>query len=352
MMPCPPPRVCLREELQALVRRNGGRRELLQRFRADVASHRLGSAAQEQQQGADQARRSAAANSDFCADLVLRKENGFELWLGSLEDALSLGDLCELGFDGLLNCALGECQGEVSVFQRSSSRLGRRRCHARGPSAFLEGQSQMMDIASLAYHGCRTLDRDEIRSRASFDGEWYSTMLEKDVAYGAFNAVDEDGYRMDEHFEEVVSFLEACREEGRRVLVHCIAGINRSAASLVAFLCSAEGMTLREAVDLVSRRRGGVLSNTSFLDQLIERFGADCSTSADRSSSGSSLGGSSSQSEQDFDQGTTTGCTPLRVRSASVGTIPRGGACGVERAFTSLRRRGISEALPAALVEA
>mmetsp|Transcript_57869 Transcript_57869/g.134821 ORF Transcript_57869/g.134821 Transcript_57869/m.134821 type:complete len:293 (+) Transcript_57869:95-973(+) len=217
----------------------------------------------------------------FSADLVVREEGGFELWLGSLEDALSLTALVERGVNAFLNCAQEECERECSAFRVCR---GRSRCHARGPSAMTdafwprdadgegrEGGSER--TGSLVEE--QGLSREQVRSLALFDGEWYSSMLGHDTAYFGFAADDEPGYPIAGHFAEAVAFLERCREERRKVLVHCVMGINRSAAALVAFLCSGLGMGLAEAVALTSRRRGQILSNSSFLEQLVEEYGQE-----------------------------------------------------------------------------
>lgn len=235
-------------ELENIIRQNGGHRE---RKRLEEA---------QQDQPCEQ------PGALFAADLVLQEESGFELWLGSLEDALSLEALERHKIDGILNCALAECQLECACSRPSGA--GRRRSHARGPSAMNGGDFQ----ASVAVDGCRRLDRDQIRALASFDADWYSTILGRDVDYLGIDAVDEPGYPMDAHFQETLDFLARCREEGRRVLVHCVQGINRSSAALVAFLCHDLCMQLADAVELTAKRRGHILSNESFLAQLVERF--------------------------------------------------------------------------------
>lgn len=201
------------------------------------------------------------ASSSFAAALVL-KEGAFELWLGSLEDALSLEQLAERRVDALLNCALDECRVE-SACERGPRGAGRRRSHARGPSLWEEREGD----------GVRGLDRDQIKALANFDADWYSAGLGYDVTFLGVAARDEDGYPLDTHYAEMSAFLQRCRADGRKVLVHCIMGINRSAAAVVAFLCLGLGKPLEDAIDLVARRRGPVLSNVTFLGQLVRHFG-------------------------------------------------------------------------------
>jgi protein-tyrosine phosphatase len=114
---------------------------------------------------------------------------------------------------------------------------------------------------------------DVLRGLVEFDQLWYSDFLDCDMAYHGIAANDEDGYRMDDHFEEAIAFLSECRREGRKVLVHCIMGINRSSVALVAFLCHGLGMALYDAIGIASKQRGLILSNNSFIDQLVEHYG-------------------------------------------------------------------------------
>jgi hypothetical protein len=214
----------------------------------------------------DQERFENTQGAAFGADLIYQEDNGFQLWLGSLEDALSFESLEQCNISGILNCALADCRLECACSRPSAA--GRRRCHARGPSAMQGGEFK----CSTSVDGCPRLDRDQIKAVASFDSDWYSLMLNSDVSYLGIAANDEAGYAMDDHFVETMEFLEKCRGEGRRVLVHCVMGINRSSTALIAFLCASLQMPLEDAVELTSRRRGYILSNSSFLEQLVKSF--------------------------------------------------------------------------------
>ena len=77
------------------------------------------------------------------------------------------------------------------------------------------------------------------------------------------------------------AFVAAARQTARKVLVHCVAGINRSAALCIAHLI-AEGRTLVEAFETVYSVRPIVLSNAGFCRQLVD-FARQCEhTSGDR----------------------------------------------------------------------
>mmetsp|Transcript_104050 Transcript_104050/g.164296 ORF Transcript_104050/g.164296 Transcript_104050/m.164296 type:complete len:243 (+) Transcript_104050:53-781(+) len=211
-----------------------------------------------------------STGAEFGADLIYREENGFELWLGSLEDALNLEALEQQSISGILNCALEDCRLECESC-RSSGGFGRRRCHARGASAM---KNSDFTVSAQVDDGCKKkLDRDQIKELANFDEDWYSLMLQRDVSYLGIAADDKPGYAMNIHFIQTLGFLANCRQEGRRVLVHCVEGINRSSTALVAFLCADRHMRLEDAINVTSKSRGFILSNASFLQQLLESYG-------------------------------------------------------------------------------
>jgi protein-tyrosine phosphatase len=76
--------------------------------------------------------------------------------------------------------------------------------------------------------------------------------------------------------ERVCRFIRRGRRAGA-VLVHCAAGLSRSAAAVLAYLCS-RGRSLEESLDLLRRRVGEtdeefVEPDASFLVQIESYFG-------------------------------------------------------------------------------
>lgn len=76
---------------------------------------------------------------------------------------------------------------------------------------------------------------------------------------------DADDEPIHEHFEGTIAFIQ--KTEGA-VLVHCWAGISRSATIVMAYLIKAHGMSFPEASSYVSARRRCVQPNAGFLRQL------------------------------------------------------------------------------------
>merc|ERR1712154_297515 len=81
---------------------------------------------------------------------------------------------------------------------------------------------------------------------------------------------DEEDYDMiQNHWDECLQFLRSVKEDDNaKVVVHCVAGINRSGLIATAALIVLERMQLLDAVKLVKSKRGYVLSNGSFRKQL------------------------------------------------------------------------------------
>ena len=84
------------------------------------------------------------------------------------------------------------------------------------------------------------------------------------------DAEDDPSYPLLEtHLEAVTDFLEQQRAEKRSVLLHCFAGMNRSAGLCAAYLMMKERLGLFRVVREMSEKRGWILSNDGFLHQLV-----------------------------------------------------------------------------------
>lgn len=100
-------------------------------------------------------------------------------------------------------------------------------------------------------------------SQRMFSADWYEAQLNLErMDYLLLDADDHPQYPILCHFEECHEFLRRCRTAGRKVLIHCVAGQNRSATLCTAFLMQealdATGpLSLDAAVHLISSRRPG-----------------------------------------------------------------------------------------------
>uniref|UniRef100_A0A8C6S2G1 Dual specificity protein phosphatase n=1 Tax=Nannospalax galili TaxID=1026970 RepID=A0A8C6S2G1_NANGA len=71
-------------------------------------------------------------------------------------------------------------------------------------------------------------------------------------------------------FQEAIGFIDSVKSSGGRVLVHCQAGISRSATICLAYLIQSRRVRLDEAFDFVKQRRGVISPNFSFMGQLLQ----------------------------------------------------------------------------------
>uniref|UniRef100_S4S1S4 protein-serine/threonine phosphatase n=1 Tax=Petromyzon marinus TaxID=7757 RepID=S4S1S4_PETMA len=71
------------------------------------------------------------------------------------------------------------------------------------------------------------------------------------------------------YFDPVAERIAGEARRGGRTLVHCAAGVSRSASLCIAYLMRGEGLVLRDAFRWVRARRPAVCPNSGFWRQLI-----------------------------------------------------------------------------------
>lgn len=73
-----------------------------------------------------------------------------------------------------------------------------------------------------------------------------------------------------QYFYQIFNFIDSFAERGQRVLVHCAAGISRSATVVIAYLMQLERRGLEAAFDKVKQLSPIICPNTGFMKQLRE----------------------------------------------------------------------------------
>jgi protein-tyrosine phosphatase len=81
---------------------------------------------------------------------------------------------------------------------------------------------------------------------------------------------------LERYFPQLLEFITAAlNDPDARVYIHCVMGINRSAALAVAYACHVSGLS---ATEVIAATRAGtgrtLLSNNGFVAQLCARFPA------------------------------------------------------------------------------
>lgn len=87
--------------------------------------------------------------------------------------------------------------------------------------------------------------------------------------YLRVNILDKGDADLKTHFDEVADLIEEVRESDGKTLVHCVAGVSRSASLVIAYLMKHMGMSLRDAYHHVKSIRPQIRPNIGFFRQLI-----------------------------------------------------------------------------------
>jgi len=72
------------------------------------------------------------------------------------------------------------------------------------------------------------------------------------------------------HFDQTLEYIDSKQKQGHPILVHCVAGVSRSATIVLAYLMQYHKHRLRSAFELVKSKRPRIYPNIGFWRQLIE----------------------------------------------------------------------------------
>ncbi|UYV66581.1 DUSP3 [Cordylochernes scorpioides] len=89
------------------------------------------------------------------------------------------------------------------------------------------------------------------------------------IQFLGIEALDHVCFKLDNYFDKAANFIQKALESGGKVLVHCRAGISRSATLVIAFLMIKKGLSVQEALKTVRAKRA-IIPNDGFLRQLCE----------------------------------------------------------------------------------
>lgn len=131
---------------------------------------------------------------------------------------------------------------------------------------FLGSQREATDVERLKELGIRAVlncAAGFVRTGAGFYGDGFE--------YLELHADDVEGYQLlDKHFKDAFAFVEWCVKTDRPVLIHCVAGINRSSTIAIACMLMLDpDAKLIATARHVHSRRHVILLNRSFRSQLI-----------------------------------------------------------------------------------
>lgn len=88
------------------------------------------------------------------------------------------------------------------------------------------------------------------------------------ILYLRIAVTDRPNADLSKHFDEVADMIEEVRQNGGKTLVHCVAGVSRSASLCLAYLIKYAGMNLKDAFQHVKNVRPRIRPNSGFFQQL------------------------------------------------------------------------------------
>ncbi len=83
------------------------------------------------------------------------------------------------------------------------------------------------------------------------------------------NSFDNSEQNLEAHFNEAFEFLDRMEKENKVCIIHCHAGINRSATIALAYFMKKMNIKLYDAYEYLSLLRPGIIYNINFRKQLI-----------------------------------------------------------------------------------
>lgn len=135
--------------------------------------------------------------------------------------------------------------------------------------------SQISEISEGLYLcGARAINIDKLRDLGittifNVTIELPSLLIDK-TEYVKISIEDSPSANLSQYFDKVADKIDEVRRRGGKVLVHCVAGVSRSASLCIAYLMKHKNMQLRRAYLHVKARRPIIRPNPGFFRQLVE----------------------------------------------------------------------------------
>lgn len=96
----------------------------------------------------------------------------------------------------------------------------------------------------------------------------FDVNVPRDVEQHVISVLDQEDANLLDCLEDAVDFIEEAIDDDGKVLVHCVSGVSRSAAVVVAYMCYSMGLSVTEAMEVLKLSCPQVSPNEGFLRQL------------------------------------------------------------------------------------
>ena len=96
----------------------------------------------------------------------------------------------------------------------------------------------------------------------------FDVKVPRGVDQHVVSVLDQEDANLLDFLEDAVDFIEEAIDDDGKVLVHCVSGVSRSAAVIVAFMGYSMGLSVTESIDVLKLSCPQVSPNDGFLRQL------------------------------------------------------------------------------------
>ena len=81
---------------------------------------------------------------------------------------------------------------------------------------------------------------------------------------------DDCTYDISKDFIQCIEFIKTAKKEQKPILIHCMAGVSRSATVTIAYIMQQHKMSLKDAATFVFEKRPIIFPNVGFIKHLME----------------------------------------------------------------------------------
>lgn len=127
------------------------------------------------------------------------------------------------------------------------------------PHVYIGNFASASNKEMLKYHGFKHII-------VAAYGLW--EMFPQDFKYKRIDVIDSKYSSLRPYFQEVADYIHDAVSQNEKVLVHCVAGVSRSASLVAAYLILTQGYTPLDALKTIRAARPQVNPNESFLNEL------------------------------------------------------------------------------------